>query len=99
MALLFSEKKKNPQLLLYVYFISSLLSFLFSRLGSSMAQLSVVPVRWTHPQAVPHLDSHSAPGYIQKVGVVFTLNLLLWSMVIVSLLCPSTLSPAGCGSA
>lgn len=36
---------------------------LLSRLGSSVAQLPVVLVRWTHPQEVPHLDSHTAPGY------------------------------------
>lgn len=33
-----------------------------------MAQLCVVPVRWTHPQEVSHLDTYTAPGYIQKVG-------------------------------
>lgn len=45
------------------------ISFTFTpRLGSSVAQLSVVSVRWTHPQEVSHLDSHPAPGYFQKVG-------------------------------
>lgn len=40
---------------------------MFLRLGSSVAQLSVVPVRWTHSQEVSHLDTHTAPGVIQKV--------------------------------
>lgn len=43
---------------------------MFPRLGSSVAQLSVVPVRWMHPQEVSHLDTHTAPGYIQTVGTV-----------------------------
>lgn len=43
---------------------------MFPRLGSSVAQLSVVPVRWMHPQEVSHLDTHTAPGYIQTVGPV-----------------------------
>lgn len=43
---------------------------MFPRLGSSVAQLSVVPVRWMHPQEVSHLDTHTAPGYIQTVGLV-----------------------------
>lgn len=38
------------------------------RLGSSVAQLPVVPVGWTHPQEVSHLDTRSASGHIQKVG-------------------------------
>lgn len=38
------------------------------RLGSSVAQLSVVPVRWRHTQEVTHLDTHTTPGDIQKVG-------------------------------
>lgn len=38
------------------------------RLGSSVAQLSLVPVGWTHPQEVSHLDTRSASGHIQKVG-------------------------------
>lgn len=50
----------------YIYIFDSM----FPRLGSSVAQLSVVPVRWTHPQEVSHLDTHTAPGYIQKVGTV-----------------------------
>lgn len=37
-----------------------------ARLGSSVAQLLVVPVRWTHSQEVSYLDTHTAPGYLQK---------------------------------
>lgn len=41
-----------------------------ARLGSSVAQLSVVPVRWTNTQEVSYLDTYTAPGSFQKaVGV------------------------------
>ncbi len=50
--------------ILFLYLFPSM----FPRLGSSVAQLSVVPVGWTHPQEVSHLDTHTAPGFIQKVG-------------------------------
>lgn len=35
----------------------------FRRLGPPVAQLSVVPLRRTHPQEVSHLDTHTAPGH------------------------------------
>lgn len=38
------------------------------RLGASVAQLPVVPVGRTHPQEVPHLDTRSASGPVQKVS-------------------------------
>lgn len=41
------------------------------RMGSSMAKLSVVPVRWTHPQEVSNMDTHPAPGHFQKVGSAY----------------------------
>lgn len=44
---------------------------MFPRLGSSVAQLPVVPVRWTHPQEVSHLDTYTAPWYLQKVGHLY----------------------------
>lgn len=40
----------------------------FARLGSSVAQLPLVPVGWAHSQEVSHLDTHTAPGYLQKVS-------------------------------
>lgn len=41
-----------------------------ARLGSPVAELPVVPVRWTNSQEVPHLDTHTASGTFQKaVGV------------------------------
>lgn len=46
-------------ILMYVHFNRTV----FLRLGPPVAQLSVVPLRWTHPQEVSHLDTHTAPGH------------------------------------
>lgn len=73
----------------YIYISDSM----FPRLGSSVAQLSVVPVRWTHPQEVSHLDTHTAPGYIQKVGAVCVCSAKTvwqsWLMIMMIILCPT----------
>lgn len=89
MALLFFKK---------MFDVLPTFSSFFPRMGPPVAQLSVVPVRWTHPQEVPHLDSHSAPGYIQKVGVVFAREPFLTFRFVISLLRLSSepLAPHSC---
>lgn len=60
------KAKAEKEFLMYSKYLN--FHHMFPRVGSSMAKLSVVPVRWTHLQEVSHMDTHPASGHFQKVG-------------------------------